>query len=86
MGSAAPASGAAQRPPVPLSQLTEGSRGRLLSTELEGRDREILSALGFATGCRFRICRAGDPWIVQVKSTRIGLANEVARRVLVLPE
>jgi Fe2+ transport system protein FeoA len=72
--------------PVRLTRLAAGSSARLLTADLVDGDRALLSALGLARGCRFRVCRAGDPWIVQVRSTRIGLADAVARRLLVLPE
>jgi Fe2+ transport system protein FeoA len=32
------------------------------------------------------VCQTGDPWIVQVRSTRIGIAESVARAILVIPE
>lgn len=69
-----------------LAELRGGECARLVAVDLQGRDREILSALGLSTGCRFRVCRAGDPWIVQVRTTRIGLADAVARKLRVLPE
>lgn len=75
-------------PPVPatLTELRQGQSARLLAADLAGRDGEILSALGLTTGCRLRVCRAGDPWIVQVRTTRIGLADAVARKLRVIPD
>jgi Fe2+ transport system protein FeoA len=32
------------------------------------------------------VCQAGDPWIVQVRATRIGIADSLARSILVVPE
>ncbi len=72
--------------PVLLTRLSVGHRARLHETDLPHQDSELLSALGLATGSRFRVCRAGDPWIVEVRATRIGLADAVARQILVLPE
>jgi Fe2+ transport system protein FeoA len=72
--------------PVLLTRLPAGSSARLLAADLLDRDCELLSALGLAAGCRFRVCRAGDPWILQVRSTRIGLADVVAQKILVVPE
>lgn len=82
--SAKPASTAGHS--VRLTSLSEGGRARLESTELKADDRALLSALGLGDGSSFRICRAGDPWIVEVRSTRIGLADAVAAQLLVLPE
>ena len=72
--------------PVRLTDLDAGDRGRLHAAELAGHDREMLNALGLADHCRFRLCQAGNPWIVQVNGTRVGLSEAVARRLLVIPE
>lgn len=71
---------------VRLTELGAGERGRLHAADLAGHDREMLQALGLAKHCRFRLCKAGNPWIVQVRSTRVGLSGAVARRILVIPE
>ena len=78
--------GIAAPDPVRLTNLAVGHRARLHATDLPRQDCELLSALGLASGSRFRVCRAGDPWIVEVRSTRIGFADAVARQLLVLPE
>jgi Fe2+ transport system protein FeoA len=69
-----------------LAELRVGDCARFVATELRAEDRELLSALGLAAGCRLRVCRAGDPWIVQVRTTRIGLADSVARTIRVIPD
>ena len=71
--------------PVRLSQLRAGQSAQLLSAEHCG-ECELLQALGLTARCKFKVCKAGDPWILQVRSTRIGLADSVARSLLVLPE
>ncbi|MDY7093392.1 MAG: FeoA family protein [Acidobacteriota bacterium] len=78
------ASAAAQA--LPLTQLAEGQSARLLDARLASEDCLLLSALGLTDHCRLRLCKCGDPWIVQVRTTRIGLAEAVARKLLVLPE
>lgn len=45
----------------------------------------MLNAMGMTDRCQLKICKIGDPWIVQVKSTRIGLAKSLAQRIFVLP-
>ncbi len=77
---------AAAADPVRLTNLAVGHRARLHASDLPHQDSALLSALGLAAGSRFRVCRAGDPWIVEVRATRIGLADAVARQLLVLPE
>jgi Fe2+ transport system protein FeoA len=42
-----------------------------------------LLALGLTSTSEFRLCKAGEPCIIQVRSTRIGLARAVARRIMV---
>lgn len=69
-----------------LTDLTPGETGRLQGAELLEADRQLLSALGLVDRSRLRLCKAGAPWIVQVRGTRIGLADAVARRLQVVPE
>lgn len=61
-----------------LTDLPPGSRGRLLAAHLERDDLALLHALGLGERSAFRLCKAGDPWIVQVRGTRIGLSQHVA--------
>ncbi len=70
--------------PVRLTQLRAGDHGQLHATHLVVEDREMLRALGLAERSHFRVCKAGDPWILQVRSTRVGISDEVAQRLLVI--
>lgn len=70
--------------PVDLTQLRAGEFGRLHASRLESSDSEVLTALGLATRSRFRVSKAGDPCILEVRSTRIGLSAAVARSLLVI--
>jgi Fe2+ transport system protein FeoA len=81
--SSRPSSGLA---PIQLTELAAGVEARLQATQLGDEDFALLEALGMTRSCRFRVCKAGDPWIVQVRDTRIGLAASVARRLLVVPQ
>jgi len=71
---------------VPLTQLSTGSMARLHATELGTEDCALLRALGLTDQCLLRVCKAGEPCIVQVRATRIGLSKEVARGLFVIPE
>ncbi|MEM9555131.1 MAG: FeoA family protein [Acidobacteriota bacterium] len=71
---------------VPLTELDRGQSGELLGSELAGVDRQLLAALGLCESSRLRLCKTGDPWIVQVCGTRIGLSDAVARRLFVIPD
>ncbi len=72
--------------PVRLSQLRAGMIARLHSAELAREDCALLKALGLTDQCVLRVCKAGEPCIVQVRSTRIGLSRDVARGLFVVPE
>ena len=71
---------------VPLTRLPVGTTAQLHGVELEADDAALLQALGMTGSCRFKVCQAGDPWIVQVREARIGLTESVAQRILALPE
>lgn len=68
-----------------LTELRPGSLAHLHDDNLAGEDWALLSALGLSLRSEVRVCKAGNPWIVQVRSTRIGLADDVARQILVVP-
>jgi hypothetical protein len=72
--------------PVQLTELCPGHCAQLHTAELDGKELALLRALGLSQKCRLRVCKAGDPWIVQVRETRIGLAASVAEKILVIPE
>lgn len=72
--------------PVDLTCLEVGAEARFHGTLCDRADFELIEALGLTDDCRLRVCQAGDPWIIQVRSTRIGLAESVARTILVIPE
>jgi len=56
------------------------------SAELAIEDCALLKALGLTDRCLLRVCKAGEPCIVEVKATRIGLSRTFARGVFVVPE
>ena len=75
----------APSPLVPLTSVPVGA----LATLHEVRDaesRSVLRSLGLHDACVMRLCKVGDPCIVQVRATRIGLSNAVARYLYVVPE
>ena len=76
--SASPAVAGLDPAAIRLTDLQPGCRGRLLAAHLERDDLALLHALGLAERSTFRLCKAGDPWIVQVRGTRIGLSQHVA--------
>lgn len=72
--------------PVRLSELAAGCVARLHAANLTAQDCALLRALGLTDDCVLRICKIGEPCIVQVKATRIGLSRVVADGIFVVPE
>ena len=70
---------------VPLTTMRVGC----VATLCEVRDdasRGVLRSLGLTDRCQMRLCKVGDPCIVQVQATRIGLSRVVAEHLFVAPE
>lgn len=67
---------------VPLLDLAPGTIA-VLRQVIDDESRVVLRSLGLTDGARLRICRLGDPCIIQVRSTRIGLSKVVARSIYV---
>lgn len=72
--------------PVRLSEMAEGQMVRFHEANLNPQDCALLRALGLTDRCVMRICKVGEPCIVQVRATRIGLSRSVAHGIMVLPE
>ena len=68
---------------VPLLDLAPGTIA-VLRHVLDDQSRTVLRSLGLTDGARLRICRLGDPCIIQVRSTRIGLSKVVAQTIYVV--
>ena len=73
------------RSAVPLTSMPVGAVATLREVT-DADSRPVLRALGLTDDCELRLCQVGDPCIVQVKSTRIGLSIAVARCLYVVPE
>jgi Fe2+ transport system protein FeoA len=72
--------------PVRLSDLGPGQTARLHGADLNPHDCALLRAIGLTDRCLLRICKVGEPCIVQVRATRIGLSRSVADGIMVVPE
>lgn len=68
---------------ISLTQLGRGECATFCRADLRCEDCDMLNAMGMTDRCQLKICKTGDPWIVQVKSTRIGLARSLAQRIMV---
>lgn len=67
--------------PTPLSGTAQGDTATVLTQRLEPAERDLLSAMGIHDGCQVTVRRTGSPCIVQVDSTRVGIAANVAQRL-----
>ena len=72
--------------PVRLCDLEEGCAARFHEASLDAESRDLLRALGLTSSSVVRLCKSGEPCIVQVRSTRIGLSKLVAGQIYVIPE
>jgi len=72
--------------PIRLSDLRPGRLARLHTATLAAPDCALLRAIGLTDRCLLRVCKIGEPCIVQVRATRIGLSRSVADGIFVLPE
>lgn len=84
----ADASSPSERPRVPLTQLGRGQRARLENGCMSGlpeHDQCLLRAMGVHEHCELRVCKPGEPCIIEVERTRVGLSGPVASRLLVTP-
>ena len=71
---------------VQLSDLDVGATARLHDVDADLESYSLLRALGLTEGSLLRVCRQGEPCIIQVRATRIGISSRVARHVLVVPQ
>ena len=71
-------------PAVPLTSMPVGTVATLHAVT-DVASRPMLRALGLSDASVLRLCQAGDPCIVQVRSTRIGLSSAVAECLYVVP-
>jgi len=71
---------------VPLTTLRSGCCATVQQRSMSPEDSELLGAMGLTDRCRLRICRVGEPCIIQVAATRLGLSAAMARKILVQPD
>jgi Fe2+ transport system protein FeoA len=69
--------------PVHLHRLPPGASARVVDLEVDGLDRERLEVMGLCAGRTVEVVKTGDPMIVRVLGTRIGLAGRLAAIVRV---
>jgi Fe2+ transport system protein FeoA len=68
----------------PLSELPAGSTAILHRVNLDAEAHDVLRGVGLTDASLLRVCKSGEPCVVQVHATRIGLSSRVASQILVL--
>jgi Fe2+ transport system protein FeoA len=71
--------------PICLCDLEVGATARFHTADLDPEFARFLRAVGLTRTSELRLCRNGDPCIVQVRATRIGMSRAVAGQVYVVP-
>ncbi len=71
---------------IPLAELATGRVARLHGRDLARAEACLLAAMGLTEGSKLVVRAGGDPCIVEVRATRIGLARRLAERMLVRVE
>ena len=66
---------------MPLDQCPPGDAAVIRTLDVEGQDADRLKRMGLCVGRRVEIVRAGDPCIVRVYGSRVGLARHLAAAV-----
>lgn len=70
---------------VRLSELAEGAVATFADADVDPPTRRLLGSLGFTAACQLRLCKTGEPYIVRVRTTRIGLSRDLAGAIYVVP-
>jgi len=68
-----------------LNDLAVGETAHFDRAEVDHDTAGFLRAIGLTRHSEVRLCKAGEPCIIQVRSTRIGLSRPVASRIFVVP-
>lgn len=71
---------------IPLTSLEIDASARFHEAQLTVDARNMLRALGLTDGATLRVCKQGEPCVVQVRATRIGMTRRVAHAILVAPD
>ncbi|MHA7813786.1 MAG: FeoA family protein [Phycisphaerales bacterium] len=75
---------------IPLTHLARGQRATVNTAQLDDQDSKMIRAMGLRPDASVQMCRLGEPCIVSLSGAcgggcRIGLAKDIASRVLVTP-
>ena len=68
---------------IPLTSLPVDATARLRYADIDAEAHDLLRGLGLTDGSLLRVCKQGEPCVVQVRATRIGITSRVARAIRV---
>lgn len=68
---------------TPLSLSPAGSHAVLHASRLDAQAHSHLEAMGLVGECRVRVLHQGNPCVIAVGDTRMGLARSLAENILV---
>lgn len=71
--------------PVPVHRLAPRQCGVVVRVEAPDSDLERLMAMGVCGGRTVELVRVGDPLILKVYGTRVGVSARLAAHILVTP-
>jgi Fe2+ transport system protein FeoA len=69
-----------------LTELEVGATARMLDAAVDTELRTLLRALGLTDNSPLRVCKRGEPCVVQVRATRIGISRRIAQHITVVPD
>jgi Fe2+ transport system protein FeoA len=69
-----------------LTDLEVGATARMLDAEVDAELRTLLRSLGLTDNSPLRVCKRGEPCVVQVRATRIGISRRIAQHITVVPD
>ena len=69
-----------------LSELEVGDVARMVEAAIDPEAQSLLQALGLTDNSRLRVCKRGEPCVVQVRATRIGISSRIAQHITVITE
>ena len=75
--------GTSDSPTRPLSDSPAGSHAVLHGSRLAPEDHQLLEAMGLVGNCTLRVLKQGNPCVVAIGDTRMGLARSLAENILV---
>ena len=70
---------------VPVDELHAGRCGAIVRVQADPSDVNRLAGMGICVGRQVQLVKRGDPMILRVYGTRIGLSSRLGRGIHVVP-